>query len=86
MSACDTPPGKVLSLNHAMTLGPRRGLSRREAAHYIGVSPTTFDKLVKNGTMPKPVRMNARTIWDLRALDEAFDELTDEKFRNPWAA
>jgi hypothetical protein len=36
--------------------------------------------------MPKPVRMNARTIWDLRALDEAFDELTDEKFRNPWAA
>lgn len=31
-----------------------RGLSRVETARYIGVSPGTFDKLVDDGSMPKP--------------------------------
>lgn len=49
-----------------------RGLSRIEAAYYIGVCPTTFDKLVADGRMPKPKRIGARTIWDREALDLAF--------------
>lgn len=53
----------------------RRGLSRGEAAGYIGVSPTTFDKLVSAGEMPAPKRIGSRTIWDVRALDLAFDAL-----------
>lgn len=53
----------------------RRGLSRVEAAGYVGVSPTTFDKLVKDGMMPNPKRVLSRTIWDVRALDLAFDAL-----------
>lgn len=53
----------------------RRGLSRVEAAAYIGVSPTTFDKMVQAGEMPGPKRVYARVIWDVRALDLAFDDL-----------
>lgn len=53
----------------------RRGLSRGEAAAYIGVSPSTFDKMVQSGEMPGPKRVYARTIWDVRALDLAFDAL-----------
>ena len=36
---------------------PPRGLSRLEAAAYIGVSPTLFDMLVKDGRMPEPKRI-----------------------------
>jgi hypothetical protein len=63
-----------------------RGLSRREAAAYIGVSPTLFDLLVKDGRMPGPKRINSRTIWDRLGLDDAFDALPDEglKNANPW--
>ncbi|RWR12042.1 hypothetical protein D2T33_10165 [Sinirhodobacter populi] len=53
----------------------RRGLSRVEAAAYIGVSPSTFDKMVQAGEMPAPKRVYARVIWDVRALDLAFDDL-----------
>ena len=45
------------------TLAPR-GLSRTEAAAYIGVSPTLFDHLVRDRRMPPPKRINARTVWD----------------------
>lgn len=50
-----------------------RGLSRIEAARYVGVSPSTFDKLVNSGAMPRPKRVGARKIYDRAALDAAFD-------------
>ena len=53
----------------------RRGLSRVEAAGYIGVSPSTFDKLVTAGTMPPPKRILGRVIWDSHAVDRAFEAL-----------
>jgi len=62
---------------------PPRGLSRVEAAAYIGVSPSLFDGLVKDGRMPLPKRVNNRTIWDRRRLDEKFDAL-DDGGSNPW--
>lgn len=55
---------------------PRRGLSRQEAARYVGISTTKFDELVGEGQMPRPFRIGARTIWDLRKLDAAFDLLS----------
>lgn len=55
---------------------PRRGLSRPEAARYVGISTSTFDKLVHEGKMPQPFRIGSRTIWDLRKLDAAFDLLS----------
>lgn len=54
---------------------PRRGLSRVEAAQYIGVSPSLFDDMVADGRMPRPLAINARRVWDMRALDVAFDAL-----------
>jgi predicted DNA-binding transcriptional regulator AlpA len=70
---------------------PRRGLSRVESAIYVGVSATLFDEMVKDGRMPMPKRINGRVVWDIRALDEAFEALPDEDGRkgsncepSPW--
>lgn len=57
---------------------PRRGLSRVEAAMYIGISPTKFDEVVADGRMPKPIIIDKRRIWDCRELDMAFDALPRE--------
>ena len=54
---------------------PRRGLSRDEAAMYCGVSATLFDRLVADGRMPGPRRIDGRKVWDIRSLDVAFDKL-----------
>ncbi|HSH41630.1 MAG TPA: hypothetical protein VK973_05830 [Arenicellales bacterium] len=56
-----------------------------EAAAYVGVSPTLFDQLVREGRMPGPKRLGARTVWDRRALDLAFAAIPDGgSDGNPW--
>lgn len=67
------------------SLAPR-GLSREQAASYIGVSPSLFDILVKDARMPAPKRINARTVWDRLELDGAFAALpsNDRASANPW--
>lgn len=47
---------------------PRRGLSREEAAMYVGVGSTKFDEMVNDGRMPKPKRIDGRKLWDVRSL------------------
>lgn len=65
---------------------PPRGLSRVQAAAYIGVSPTLFDAMVQDGRMPRPTRINARTVWDRVKLDEAFAALSNESDSDdPWS-
>jgi predicted DNA-binding transcriptional regulator AlpA len=66
---------RALSENRLL---PRRGLSRDEAATYIGVSATKFDEMVADGRMPPPLRIDARKVWDIRSLDLAFDDLPRE--------
>lgn len=56
---------------------PPRGLSREEAARYVGLGATKFDELVREGKMPKPKRVGSRTVWDRVALDIAFTDLPD---------
>src|SRR6266436_4105069 len=64
---------------------PRRGLSRDEAAMYIGISPSKFDELVADGRMPGPVKIDSRKLWDIRYLDLAFDTLPRENpVSNSW--
>jgi len=46
-----------------------------QSAEYIGVSPTTFDRMIKDGKMPEPIRIYGRTVWDLRKLNAAFAAL-----------
>jgi len=63
---------------------PPRGLSRAQAAAYIGVSPTLFDAMVGDGRMPKPERINARAVWDRIKLDEAFSALSEADGNDEW--
>ena len=70
-------------VSHVLSIEPR-GLCRAKAAAYVGVSPSLFDTMVGDGRMPKPKRVNARTIWDRRQLDEAFEGLPDGNDLNPW--
>lgn len=66
------------------SLAPR-GLSREQGAAYVGISPSLFDMLVKDGRMPAPKRINARTVWDRVQLDDAFAALPSNETRvNPW--
>ncbi|MCK8779118.1 hypothetical protein M0654_03875 [Rhizobium sp. NTR19] len=57
---------------------PPRGMSREEAARYVGVGTSKFAELVADGRMPKPKRIDGRVIWDRIALDAAFSDLPDE--------
>lgn len=61
-----------------------RGMSREEAARYIGVGTTKFDELVSEGIMPKPKRIGSRVVWDRFAIEAAFSDLPDEGAENPW--
>jgi predicted DNA-binding transcriptional regulator AlpA len=64
---------------------PRRGLSRDESAQYIGVGATLFDRLVADGRMPKPRRIDGRKVWDKLALDLYFDRLPgDDTGTSSW--
>ena len=66
-----------------------RLLSREEAAEYVGVSATQFDKEVAAGVWPRPLDKETirrvlsireydcrRLRWDRRALDLAVDRLS----------
>jgi predicted DNA-binding transcriptional regulator AlpA len=67
-----------------LSLAPR-GLSRVQAAEYIGVGVTKFDEMVDDGRMPRPKRIDGRLVWDRVKLDEAFEELDDDRGpKNEW--
>lgn len=66
-----------------LTIEPR-GLCRVKSAAYVGVSPSLFDDMVRDGRMPKPKRINGRVVWDRHQLDEAFEALPDGSDSNPW--
>ena len=61
---------------------PPRGLSREEAARYVGLGTTTFDRLVEEGRMPRPMRVGKRVIWDRLKLDSAFADLDEDSSEN----
>ena len=68
-----------MSLRSDSIAYPPRGMSREEAARYIGVSPSKFDQLIKDRRMPRCKRIDGRTIWDRLALDAAFSDLPGEE-------
>jgi predicted DNA-binding transcriptional regulator AlpA len=63
-----------------------RGLRREDAAFYVGVSPATFDEMVKDGRMPQPKKVGKRTIWDRRQLDASFEDLPGRNDESEWDA
>ena len=52
-----------------------RGLSRSQAAAYVGIGATLFDRLVATGKMPQPREIAGRRVWDRQEVDRAFEEL-----------
>jgi hypothetical protein len=57
---------------------PRRGLSRVEAAMYIGISSSKFDELRKANRIAPPKVLDGRFIFTIERLDEFLDALPDE--------
>ena len=56
---------------------PPLGMSRIEAARYVGVSLTMYDRMVRDGRMPQPKVVNSRVIWDRRKIEVFFAALPD---------
>lgn len=67
----------MTKLSDALSYAPR-GMSREEAARYVGVGTTKFDEMVADRRMPKPKRIDGRVVWDRIALDVAFTDLPSE--------
>ena len=57
---------------------PRRGLSRVEAAMYLGISASKFDELRKSGRIGPAKILDGRKLYAIETLDEFFDALPDE--------
>lgn len=56
----------------------RRGLSRDEAANYLGISASKFDQLRKDGRVGPPRLIDGRKVWDVHALDRDFEAFPSE--------
>jgi len=56
----------------------RRGLSRLEAATYLGISPSKFDELRKANRIEPPKVLGGRLIFKVESLDAFLDSLPDE--------
>ncbi len=56
-----------------------RGLSRTDAAIYLGIGLRLLDEMVKDGRLPPPKQINKRVIFDRIALDVAFSALPDQE-------
>lgn len=61
------------------------GLSREEAARYIGVSATKFDQMVTDGRMPRAKRIDGRKVWSRALIDLHFGELPDVEPQDLWS-
>ena len=71
----------------AFELTPR-GLRRAQAAAYLGISPSHFDKQRALGTIPQPKRILGVEVYDRLDLDRLFGELPmmAGNDNNPWDA
>lgn len=59
-----------------------RGLSKNNAAAYVGCGPTKFEEMVKAGIMPKPRLIGVKRVWDTIELNERFEDLPRAKTPN----
>lgn len=68
----------MVKVNASTRPVPRRGLSREESAMYLGISASKFDEMRLDGRVGPPKLIDARKVWDVRHLDDVFDNLPDE--------
>jgi len=55
---------------------PPRGLTRDQAAEFVGLSAGSFVEQVKAGILPPPISFGRRKVWDVQALNSALDRLS----------
>lgn len=77
------PSNKKLARQARLPIAPR-GLTRVEAATYVGIGTTKFDEMVAKGRMPKPKRIDGSRRWDRYDLDDAWDNLPESEDVNEW--
>jgi predicted DNA-binding transcriptional regulator AlpA len=53
----------------------KRVFSRPEAAGFCGLSLSSFDRAVRRGDLPRPIRIGRRALWCVASLDAALDRL-----------
>ena len=65
-----------------------RGLRRADAAAYLGISPSHFDKQRAAGAIPAPRNILGVVLWDRYDLDKIFDGGGNvaANDNNPWDA
>ena len=72
-----------LVLTQPVVLSPvaasKHVLSRREAAAFCGLSGSSFDRAVKRGDLPAPIRVGRCRRWKAEALDAALDRLAESR-------
>jgi hypothetical protein len=68
---------KALGISQSRPV-PRRGLSRTEAAIYLGISPSKFDELRKANRIGPAKMLDGRLIFTVDKLDEFLDALPDQ--------
>jgi hypothetical protein len=63
-----------------------RGLRRADAAAYLGISPSHFDKQREAGAIPAPKMILGVALYDRLDLDSIFDgkTLAANDNANPW--
>lgn len=56
---------------------PRFALRRDEAAASVAMSPTSFDKLVVAGKMPRGHRVGSMVLWDVDQVRRAWQAIVE---------
>jgi hypothetical protein len=59
-------------------LYPPRWMRRVEAARWVGMSPSKFDQLIKEGRLPPPKMIDGVLLWDHYRLDAAVELFPDK--------
>ena len=65
----------VAAMSAAIASAFGQGLRRERASLYVGMSPSKFDELVRQGVMPRPRRIDRCVIWIRDELDAALFSL-----------
>lgn len=52
-----------------------RAMGIEAASRYLAISPSKFSQLVAEGRLPKPRKIDKRSVWDRHQLDQFFEDL-----------
>jgi predicted DNA-binding transcriptional regulator AlpA len=59
---------------------PPRAMRLERAAAYLDISRASFQRLVDEGVLPKPIKIRSGIVcWDRFALDAFVDRIDDER-------